>query len=241
MPSSDQISVVIPTLQRTDELPELLRLCNDDPSVIEVLVINNAPTPLVSDLPKVRVLEQGGNIFVNPAWNLGAREASGDYLAIINDDVLFDPAVFDYCRTVLRRGRTGIIGAETTYANRTGRDRLRTRFATFSQIWHNFGMFMCMRREDYVPIPDELKIWGGDEWLFVHQQHPNRVVLGAGFLTETNVTSSSAEFQPMRVAENRRTRELVDPLWGSRWWHRASDALSWGRETRSRVRARFRR
>ena len=75
-----EFSVIIPTLQRAKELHELVEMCAAHPRVLEVLVINNAPEPLVWDSPKVRVLQQAENIYVNPAWNLGAREARGEYL-----------------------------------------------------------------------------------------------------------------------------------------------------------------
>lgn len=86
-----QFSVVIPTLQKSSRLEEVVSICTDHPLVHEVLVINNAQQPLTLNSPKVRVLQQEQNIYVNPAWNLGAREARGEYLAIVNDDVIFDP------------------------------------------------------------------------------------------------------------------------------------------------------
>ena len=65
------------------------------PTVREVIVVNNHPDPLDFGRENVRVLQQERNIYVNPAWNLGAREARGKYLAILNDDVLFEPELLD--------------------------------------------------------------------------------------------------------------------------------------------------
>ena len=92
---SGKFSVIIPTLQRSEQLQTLVERCSAHPRVLEVVVINNAPETLQWASPKVRVLQQKRNIYVNPAWNLGARESSGKWLAIINDDVLFDPSLFD--------------------------------------------------------------------------------------------------------------------------------------------------
>ena len=92
---SGRFSVVIPTLQRSDDLDAIVKQCAAHPLVFEVLVINNSPRPLVWESAKVRVLQQERNIYVNPAWNLGAREARGEFLAIVNDDVRFDDLAFD--------------------------------------------------------------------------------------------------------------------------------------------------
>ena len=113
-----RFSVVIPTLQRAPELHPLVEQCAEHPLVLEVLVINNAPEPLRWESPKVRVLQQAENIYVNPAWNLGAREARGEYLAIINDDALFDPVVLDIAADFVVKPRRGILALERSFINR---------------------------------------------------------------------------------------------------------------------------
>lgn len=105
-----RFSVVIPTLQRSEDLWAIVNQCAAHSRVLEVLVVNNAPTPLVWESPKVRVLQQQRNIYVNPAWNLGAREARGDFLAIVNDDVRFDDAAFDLAARGLRW--FGVVGPD---------------------------------------------------------------------------------------------------------------------------------
>lgn len=143
-------SVVIPTLQRSDDLHAVVELCAAHPLVAEVLVINNAPAPLTFGSGKVRVLDQSENIFVNPAWNLGAREATGEYLAIINDDILFDPAALTHAHRALRRGLFGVIGPAQDGFNTPAHGRRRIRIAPFFSFKGSFGTFMCLRREDYV-------------------------------------------------------------------------------------------
>ena len=57
-------------------LHDLIRTYDAHPRVGEILVVNNASKSLAVDAEKLRVLDQETNIFVNPAWNLGAQEAS---------------------------------------------------------------------------------------------------------------------------------------------------------------------
>lgn len=57
MDYAGQFSVVIPTLQRSDDLHAVVELCAAHPLVAEVLVINNAPALLEYGSSKVRVLD----------------------------------------------------------------------------------------------------------------------------------------------------------------------------------------
>lgn len=218
-------SVIIPTLQRSAELRPLVEQCAAHPLVAEVLVINNATGPLHWPSPKVRVLHQERNIFVNPAWNLGVREASAQWLAIVNDDVRFDDDVFDYVAKLLRRGCYGIIGPDPSCFERLRSGRIRHRIAPFFSFKGPFGTFMCMRRTDYVPIPEEMRIWGGDDWLFMRQRKPNAVLLSARFETDMGTTSASPEFQALRQTELERCRPILMPLYRTRWWHRPVEYL----------------
>lgn len=212
-------SVIIPTLQRSKRLDEVVSICVANPLVLEVLVINNAPTPLAWDSPKVRVLQQDKNIFVNPAWNLGAHEARGDYLAIINDDVVFDPAAFILTARILRRGWFGIVGPDRSTFTDSRSSRPRHQLARASATFFGFGTFMCLRRSDYVPIPEEMQIWGGDDWLVLNQHRPPAALLGIWFRTEMGTSSGSKAIQALRVSEQAVADRILEPLVGTRWWH----------------------
>lgn len=37
------------------------------------------------------------------------------------------------------------------------------RVAGSNLIGNSFGMFMCLPKENYVPIPEDLTVWGGDD------------------------------------------------------------------------------
>ncbi len=217
-------SVVIPTLQRSPDLWPLVQQCSAHPLVLEVLVINNAKAPLTWDSPKVRVLQQAENIYVNPAWNLGALEARGDWLAIINDDVRFGDAAFDVAARLLRTGLVGLVAPdEASYLEDVrGRPTWRLQFEFNAKL----GTFMCLRRADYSPIPDELKIWGGDNWLFWSQLKPNATIKNVQFVTDMGTTTSDPEFSASRSRESARATELLDLGPHRRWWRLLGPAMS---------------
>ena len=142
---------------------KIIDQCVARPLVQEIIIINNATDPLAWDSPKVHVLQQGENIFVNPAWNLGVEGAKRDYIAIVNGYVLFSDEVFDYDAQLLRLPFAGMVGPDGAFMNRPG-VALSHRMAGEGHIPLGMGVFMALRREYYLPIPDTMTIWGGDDW-----------------------------------------------------------------------------
>lgn len=195
-----EFSVIIPTLQRAKELHELVEMCAAHPRVLELLVINNAPEPLAWDSPKVRVLQQAENIYVNPAWNLGAREAQGKYLAVLNDDILFDPSLFDHVHRWLTLPGIGIVGG----GHHAGGELRRGVPPYILPAYHRpdgFGIAMFMHRSRYEPIPESMRIWYGDDWLFYRQTRRNFTLYNAGIQTEMSVTSDAFAQTPLARAD----------------------------------------
>lgn len=216
-----QFSIIIPTLQRSAELRPLVAQLAEHPRVLEVIVINNASAPLQWASPRVRVLQQGHNIFVNPAWNLGVREARGRLVAIVNDDIEMPNSLLHLASELLSRPWVGLVGADIHHRGGSRRVRL----ATHAHITLGYGVFMALRRKDYIPIPDDLKIWGGDDWLFWSARRPPVVILDSGISTTMGTTSGSAEFRAMRLEETRRVDAHIGGWIGRRKWHHGSRGL----------------
>ena len=214
-----QFSVIIPTLQRAAELWPLVDQCASHPLVAEVLVINNSPEPLTWESPKVRVLQQAENIFVNPAWNLGAREAKAEWLAIVNDDVRFKDEALHEAARVLKRGWFAMVSADRSCFAQSSWDKpISHRLAVSNNKF--MGVFMALRRSDYIPIPGDMLIWGGDDMLWWAQRRPNAVLIRTPFVTDMSTTTRSPEFQALWDAERIPFHRMMQELDGARWWHR---------------------
>ncbi len=194
-------SVIIPTMQRSSRLPALLDTLAGHPLVSEILVINNSEAPFADGREKVRVIYSGPNLGVNPAWNLGVREAIGTNLAILNDDAEFDPLVLPLAAERLDQG-AGII-AISSASFRGGLTHSRPRFRAVYFMPYQFGVCMLMRRASYVPIPDDLVLWYGDDWLFRHQVQTNYVVDGLVASTDMSTTASAPQFSAAKQADTR--------------------------------------
>lgn len=224
--SQQYFSVIIPTMQRSSVLHEVLSRCERHPLVSEILLINNSARTVPDLTSKVRVIDPGRNIFVNPAWNLGVREARSPLLAIINDDLLFEEESLTYAASVLRRGWFGVVGPDKTAFGGLMEGRVSHRPALTGATGAYFGTFMCLRRSDYVPIPEEMLIWGGDDWLIATQRRPPATLIRTKFMTEMSSTSGAPEFQRIRAEEQAVADRILPALRGTRWWHRPQEMYS---------------
>lgn len=201
-------SVIIPTLQRSPGTSALVADLDASPHVGEILIINNSPTPLPYHSPKVRELRQPTNIFVNPAWNLGVRESRFDLLCFANDDVRFDVSVLAAIERLLRLPVGIIAPREDSFAPEVPPDssptprRRPVRLRPVYRRTNGFGTLMFMRRTSYATIPDELRVWFGDDYLFHQQRHRNLVFGGMAIHTTMSSTSRAPEFLRMADSES---------------------------------------
>ena len=93
-----RVSVVIPTLQKNLELlNNLVKTLHNDVFVSEIIIIDNSTKGYTYESDKVRVIIPKENLFVNPSWNLGVKEAKEDKIAILNDDITIPE---DFCSTI---------------------------------------------------------------------------------------------------------------------------------------------
>lgn len=158
------LTVVVPTLWKHSEFPDYISSVAELSVVKEVIIIdNNYKDSYPIDHAKVRVVTQAKNIYVNPAWNVGARLASGDVLCFLNDDLIAKPEIYAYVTQLFEEdilGEIGLVGldwfhvtGELAYQQISDRDSFY------------FGCLMFIRTGDYRPIPKALKIWWGDDFL----------------------------------------------------------------------------
>ena len=166
-----KLSVIIPTLQKNlDFLNQLINSLINDEAVGEIIVIDNSTKGFEYNNEKVRVIVPKQNLFVNPSWNLGAKEAKYEYLGILNDDICIPEG---FCGSIINEitESTGVIGTNgysminKSYEPEKITDNSyileETAFSTF-----NFGVMMFLHRNCFYEIPTDLKIFYGDDYLF---------------------------------------------------------------------------
>ena len=169
-------SIIIPTLLKdTEVLNKLLSQLNECNSVGEIIVIDNSCSSFKSEFSKVKVHVPKENLYVNPAWNLGIKLSSVEckYFGILNDDIIFQKNLFDQVLDFLENSsdNVGLIGIDctistpkaqfNTYPNDTVVNIVET-----SKLEGFFGSAFFGYKKNYFEIPNEMKIFYGDHFLF---------------------------------------------------------------------------
>jgi hypothetical protein len=172
-------SVIIPTMWRFDPfctfLEDLIALSN----IGEVIIINNDKdkTPQVPVLRnhKIKMWYFDDNIGVNPAWNYGVSKAYSDKIAIVNDDIIFDLKLFSKIEDLVTpdKGVYGICPGEKlfgqTQVSKGLIDFVPTKENYSNETHFGFGQLMIMNKKNWIPIPDGLKIYWGDNFIYMTQ------------------------------------------------------------------------
>ena len=187
-----KFSIVIPTLwksQRTDKLLKDLEECEH---VDEILVIDNTLTDITDNtIGKIRKVSFGENIYVNPAWNWGICNAKNDCVALVNDDINFNPNIFEVITNDVLN-QAGIIGmGEGNYKS------LNISGAPILEVWKpgvndwGWGCFIMLNKKDWIDIPDNIKIWYGDN--IIKDVNPTPKACLRNFRVDTEMSTTSDE------------------------------------------------
>lgn len=166
------ISIITPTMWKYKRFPENILETLKEPIIDEYIIINNdvaaTPNNEILSHSKIKMYDFPENIYVNPAWNFGASVAKNNILAFLSDDVEFDCKIFSKTYELVQKNDAiGFIGVLTRYYDdhakiyddhfTDGSIQFLTEFPTST-----FGAFFFMLKEQWKPIPPELKIVSGE-------------------------------------------------------------------------------
>lgn len=211
------ISVIIPTMWRAPHIIKLLPMLNSNPYVGEIILIDNDRSKTNHNLLKninklVYWSFQEGNVFVNPAWNLGVKISKYDKLCIMNDDCLINLNDFKKIYDKITPD-IGILGfSQNSYCQYIVEsfdclcDAGFGSNITFDvinpsqhKLYRNgmphiyYGSVMFMHKHNYRVIPQEFKVYFGDLFLYVNNLKNGRgnyVIENGLVLTKGSSTAS---------------------------------------------------
>lgn len=159
-------SVIIPTLGLSKRTAQLLHDLINCELVGEIILIHNAESSL-SEIQhdKIYHSEPKRNLFVNPSWNRGVAIAKFDHVALCNDDINFDP-------NIALSVNTGdcIVGQSWDNYQLKTQEQKFCRTSVIEARPHGWGCLLLFKKELYTPIPDDLLIACGDDYLFQEMQ-----------------------------------------------------------------------
>ena len=187
-----KFSIVIPTLWKSNRTKKLLSDLNECEYVDEIIVIDNTLTTISDSTEgKIRTVSFGENIYVNPAWNWGIHNAKNALVALINDDINFNPNIFEVITNDILN-QFGIIGmGEGNYKS------LNIDGDPILEVWKpgvndwGWGCFIMFNRKYWIDIPDNVKIWYGDN--IIKDVNPSPKAVLRNFRVETEMSTTSDE------------------------------------------------
>lgn len=183
-----EFSIVIPTMWRSSNILKMIPKYQISEYVKEIIIIDNDPQnkfEIESD-DKIIYHTEGKNIYVNPAWNVGYSYSNYE-LILANDDILIED--IDSVLNLIGDSDYDIIGVRM--GEKT--DTMRVDPIEFQPTNH-FGSFMYVK--NYIYIPEQIKIWYGDDILF--DGNPKRGILIDGGIT-SNESATVKEFKRQKV------------------------------------------
>jgi hypothetical protein len=201
--STTKFSIVIPTLWKSDRTKKLLSDLNECEYVDEIIVIDNEYDGYQdTKVEKIRFVSFGGNIYVNPAWNKGIELARNNQIALLNDDINFNPNIFEVItEDVLNQ--FGIIGmGEGNYKS------LNIDGDPILEVWQpgvndwGWGCFIMFDKKNWIDIPDNIKIWYGDNFIKDVNPAPKSCLRNFKVETEMSTTSDGDEWNDRKKEDH---------------------------------------
>jgi hypothetical protein len=184
----NKFSIVIPTMWFSNKIECLIEELIKSELVEEIIIIDNNTlsnnkTKIVSE--KLKILPQEENIFVNPAWNLGVRISKNENIIISNDDL----CISNINKVLLEILNTNFDFIGLDYQNINKNDGVIIT-KTSGGMTKGFGCFMFIKKNKYIQIPENIKIWFGDAIL--HNNIENKGKLSCdNFIIELSKTIKS--------------------------------------------------
>jgi len=196
------ITVVMPTMWRAQEIHQIISACMVTPAVRWIKIINNdAPAFAGAGIstwnhPKIRVFTPPQNIYITASWNQSVASSDTEFICLMNDDVVLEPHAYDFILNNWPED-AGIIGIGQSKYNTLHQMGGHYLLYPVNQRPHGWGQCMFIKREAYKPIPEDLKLWFNDDWLFkyIPGQHYQMVGPHTG---RQSVTTSDPAFNEIK-------------------------------------------
>jgi hypothetical protein len=197
-------SYIVPTVNRYPGFAAQIEKIAAHPLIGEVIVINNSgKNPPASELTtnNYQLITPEQPLFCNGAWNIGAANANEEYLILATEDITYNVSIFTKIHNFFRSPihnppcAIGIVGCNPSLLIDQA-DKSETQFYTLpNHRPYCFGLMMFLQKENFIPIPEGLKHWFGDDFLFKVMKRRDMVnfTFQGSFHIETKIGSCSQD------------------------------------------------
>lgn len=173
-------SVIIPTLWRCnlENFYKTLKIFENNNQIKEIILIDNdisfkhkIKQNILNLTSKLKYYSEDENIYVNPAWNLGVSKSYGEHLIIVNDD--FHITSKKILNNIIKTHQdnknilNSVYGISTScYIEEPTSNKIYLTDNEGRGI--GWGCFFILHKDTWIDIPNELKIWFGDDFITKH-------------------------------------------------------------------------
>lgn len=199
----------------------LLQQLVEDDCIAEVILIDNTAKGFEYPSEKVKVIVPKKNLYVNPAWNLGVLNSSCDYIGLVNDDLIFPKnffsQIFKFVSQTQNIGFCGIESVPKTNENYFA-DYPAASILSFLKIEKRtlcWGSAIFFRKENYINIPEKLKVFCGDDFLFyvsLKNNYDNYLVKNTNIFHLHSLTSGLKQFDKIKYKDQLLYKK-INPLY----------------------------
>lgn len=165
------LSIIVPTMWRSEYLRSTMRLVEKMPDT-ELIIIDNDTQrrpEWAIESANIKYLKQVENIGVNPAWNLGVKEAKYGWILLMNDDIVVNlhTIYLNLSHNLIPETLWGL--PNTIYHTALNETKFKLELAyPIGYRPLGFGQLMLMPKSQYYPIPNEMKVYIGDDIQWQH-------------------------------------------------------------------------
>jgi len=217
------ISVIIPTILKIDRIYQTLKELSECEEVGEIILIDNTSNNIPVNLPKLKYICEGKNTYINPAWNKGAELATFDKLCFMNDDIWFDWSYLKKISPFITED-IGMIGMGPDCYTEDAGEFVVSPVKPYpdpnpmfieSKIYRTDGYGCCffIHKNNWDKIPNDMKLWCGDDWIFYRMKKINYSISGIkcdGYISATlDSENLKNEFNPIKENDIRIMKELI--------------------------------
>ena len=200
----EKFSVIIPTIWKSEFTTPLLQRLSKCESVGEIILIDNAPDWDI-EMNKLIHIKESENTYVNAAWNKGVELAKYNNITIANDDILFDVDDYFHYMEHIPLKEFGFVGSHSD--NYKGEKFLTIELEKYDNQTNvgGWGCLFSFHKTNWKPIPNQLKIWYGDNWIHT----TNESILQLRGIEIETLMSTSSDLEEVREVRDRDTIEWM--------------------------------
>jgi Glycosyl transferase family 2 len=211
------MTIVIPSLFKIPRIYQTILELSICPHVDEIILIDNTTNPIPFSVDKLKHICEGHNTYVNPAWNKGVQLSTSDKICFLNDDIWFDWNQLGKISEWITEDR-GLLGMSPNNYNQPPFELKLTQIPPFYKSQKGerplgFGCCFFIHKKNWIEIPEEMKIWAGDDWEFYTNPKPNYIIEGLNIQGQMSATSDDksleVELNPIKFNDMQVMKKLV--------------------------------